>query len=231
MNTPLIDPRVKLFLFLTICVFVMSVTDLIPNLLIGCFLLFLLMLSGEARSALRMFIPFLLSQFAARYVVESIGGIPAALLLLLCMLLRILIPVFMAFKLVFSTTTMSQFMAAFQKMHVPAVAAIPFAVVFRFIPTAQDEWSGIRQAMAFRGIRVGCIGAVRHPLESIEYILVPLIFSATAIMDERAAASLARGLDSNQKRICAVEVKMKWYDWLFFLISLAFIAYWMITVM
>jgi len=171
---------------------------------------------------------FVLSLLIPHFLSVNIGGVAAVLLRLLCFFVRMIIPVAMSFQLVFRTTTMSQFMSAFEKMHVPAVAAIPFAVMFRFIPTVQEEWHGIRQAMAFRGIKVGFTGIIRHPVKSVEYVVVPLIFSATSIMDELAAASLARGLDSEHKRICALEVRMKWFDWVFLMIALAFLILWII---
>lgn len=229
MKYVVIDPRVKLLVFLVSCVLVMSTTQLIPLLLIGSFILLLLLLSGEVKSALPMMILFVLSLFIPHFLGVNIGGLAAVLLRLLCFFIRIIIPVAMSFQLVFRTTTMSQFMSAFEKMHVPAVAAIPFAVMFRFIPTVQEEWRGIRQAMAFRGIKVGFAGIVRHPVKSVEYIVVPLIFSATSIMDELAAASLARGLDSEHKRICALEVRLKWFDWVFLMLALAFLIYWIIV--
>ena len=228
MNAVVIDPRVKLLVFLVSCVLVMSTTQLIPLLLIGSFVLLLLILSGEVRSVLPMMILFVLSLLIPHCFSGSIGGLAAVLLRLLCFFIRIIVPVAMSFQLVFRTTTMSQFMSAFEKMHVPAIAAIPFAVMFRFIPTVQEEWHGIRQAMAFRGIKVGFTSMVRHPVRSLEYVVVPLIFSATSIMDELAAASLARGLDSDHKRICALEVKMKWFDWMFLMIALAFLILWLI---
>ena len=225
-----IDPRVKLLLFLVSCVFVMSVTQLIPNLLLGSFILLLLILSGEAKSSLYMFGAFISVLMVTYYLPENIHGVVKALILLACLCIRMLVPIAMAFQLVFKTTTISQFMAAFQKMHFPAVVAIPFAVMFRFIPTVQEEWNGIRQAMAFRGIKVGWIEVFKHPVMSIEYVIVPLMFSATSIMDELAAASLARGLDSEQKRVCALEVKMKWFDWLFLGITVAFFVSWIKSV-
>jgi len=221
-----IDPRVKLLLFFSSCVFVMSVTALVPNLCLGCFIGLLLAMSGKGKAGICFCIPFALILLAQYVLSDCIQGMPKALFLLVCLLARLLMPVAMAFQLVFQTTTISQFMAAFRKMRVPAVLAIPFAVMFRFIPTLQEEWTGIRQAMSFRGIKVGFARTLRHPASSVEYVLVPLVFSAAAIMDELAAASLARGLDSDHERTCAVEICMKWFDWLFLFITVLFLGFW-----
>ncbi|MFI3257231.1 MAG: energy-coupling factor transporter transmembrane component T, partial [Spirochaetales bacterium] len=111
-----------------------------------------------------------------------------------------------------------------EKLHVPYVVVIPFTVMFRFFPTVQEEWNGIRRAMAFRGIGMGAKGLVLHPVRSAEHILVPLLFSCVAIMDELVAASLARGLDSDKKRTCYFTLKMKFYDYAIILITLGFFS-------
>ena len=85
-------------------------------------------------------------------------------------------------------------------------------MLFRFIPTVQDEWSGVRKAMAFRGISMTPGAIIRHPLLTIEYILVPLLFSSVGVMEELAAASLARGMDSTRKRSAFELVQLRGAD-------------------
>ena len=105
---------------------------------------------------------------------------------------------------------------------------IPLAVMFRFIPTVQDEWNGVRKAMAFRGISMTPGAIFRHPFQTIEYILVPLLFSSVGVMEELAAASLARGMDSERARTSFEEVKLRGADFIaiaFFLAAAAVILY------
>ena len=51
-----------------------------------------------------------------------------------------------------STTTVSEFVAAMERMHVPEKIVIPVSVVFRFFPTVKEEYAAIRDAMKMRGI-------------------------------------------------------------------------------
>ena len=46
-----------------------------------------------------------------------------------------------------STTTVSEFVAAMERMHVPEKIVIPVSVVFRFFPTVKEEYAAIRDAM------------------------------------------------------------------------------------
>ncbi len=222
-----IDPRVKLFLFVITCVFVMSSVSFWMNLLLGTFITTLLVLSRKTGFALKLYLIFCAGLLAAENLHLVLPGTVGIVGMAFCVLLRITIPIMMAFSLVFQTTTISQFMAAFQKMHIPIKIIIPFAVMFRFIPTVQEEWICIRKAMAFRGIGLHAGGILRHPLISVEHILIPLLFSATAVMEELAAASLARGLDSSRDRTCLEEVRMTVWDYVFFVIVMGFAVIWL----
>lgn len=51
------------------------------------------------------------------------------------------------------TTTVSEFMAALERMHIPQKITIPMSVMFRFFPTVGEEYGSITDAMRMRGIR------------------------------------------------------------------------------
>lgn len=217
-----LDPRGKMVTFLTACLFSMNITGFMPLIVFALFILLLLALEGEVKVGFSMYIVFLVGagiSYLALHVESSIwSGLVAAIFAFF----RLFMPTIMAFVLLFKTTKISEFMSAFEKMRVPYVVVIPFTVMFRFFPTVQEEWRGIRQAMSFRGIGLGAKGLVLHPIRSVEHILVPLLFSCVTIMDELVAASLARGLDSDKKRTCYFTLKMKWYDYVVTVIALVF---------
>ena len=37
-------------------------------------------------------------------------------------------------------------------MHMPSEVVIPLAVMFRFVPTIQEEWQMVNQALRLRGL-------------------------------------------------------------------------------
>lgn len=222
------DPRVKLLLFLVTCCFVMSVTEVIPIALLGLFLMILLCVSGKYGFAIKSFAVMALVTAGSVCVQGKIPGIPGILLLAVCVLVRMMIPIIMAFTLVFQTTTISQFMSAFQKMKLPVKIIIPVVIMFRFMPTVREEWIGIRKAMAFRGISLSPFSMLRHPIITIERILIPLLFSVVSIIEELAAASLARGLDSDRERTCLVQVRMHGWDYGCLIITLGYAGIWLL---
>lgn len=49
------------------------------------------------------------------------------------------------------TTTVSEFVAAMKKLHLPEQIIIPMSVIFRFFPTVVEEYNAIGDAMKMRG--------------------------------------------------------------------------------
>lgn len=217
-----VDPRVKLALFLVTCVYVMNCTQVLFCMMLGGFIVLLLVLSGELLTGIRGLILYSVTVFGLAYVKRYLSGNFSVFVFSILAISRIMIPIFLSFKLVVKTTTISEFMSAFQKMRIPSKIIIPFAVMFRFVPTVNETWSHIRGAMAFRGLSLSLFGFIRRPGKTLEYILVPLLFSASSVIEELAAASLARGLDSDHPRTSLLEVKMSLLDYLFMLMVLFF---------
>ena len=86
-----------------------------------------------------------------------------------------------------STTTVSEFVAAMERMHVPEKIVIPVSVVFRFFPTVKEEYAAIRDAMKMRGITT-----LRSPMKMLEYRVVPLMMSIAKIGEELSAEMCIR---------------------------------------
>ena len=218
------DPRVKAFIFLLSCIYCMNMQNYYGLFAFALFITILLVLSGKVKSAIKMFIVFALGLTAGYIAMNTEANVFTMILGVMATFFKLLMPIIMSFTLVFQTTKISEFLAAFQKIKTPPQVTIPFAVMFRFIPTVSQEWQGIRQAMAFRGIGLTTGKLLFHPIITAEYILVPLLSSCVGIIDELVAASLARGLDSDKKRNCYFTIKMRFYDWVVFVITLGFFA-------
>mgnify|MGYP000843604988 FL=1 len=205
------DPRTKLLVFFVSCFLSLSMHGNLPILVVGTLQCVMLALSGKQALALKCLASLYVILFI-RYCIEASGEQGAEAVVSLCQglisLFVFFFPIMVSLLLLVRTTRVSQFLSAFQAMHLPMTLVIPLAVLFRFIPTVQDEWSGVRKAMAFRGISMTPGAIIRHPLLTIEYILVPLLFSSVGVMEELAAASLARGMDSTRKRSSFEDIRL-----------------------
>lgn len=98
--------------------------------------------------------------------------------------------------------------ASLARMRLPRGLIITIAVVFRYIPTAADEFGKIRATMRLRGVELSAHNLVRHPGRSLEYVLVPLIIRTVKIADDLAASAMTRGLDLVGERTAYREVRI-----------------------
>jgi energy-coupling factor transport system permease protein len=197
-----LDPRVKLLIFLS-CGFVsFGCTDPVMLIMHTAFLCAMVFLCGKRWVGLIGLAVYLFCMLLRWQVMSSPAGAPVVLAIVngILLLATFGFPMILSLILLVQTTKTNQLLCALEKMHLPAAIIIPLAVLFRFIPTVIDEWQGIRQAMAFRGISLEPAALLRHPVKTIEYILIPLLFSCVQVIEEMASATLARGLDSEKKR-------------------------------
>ncbi len=219
-----LDPRTKLVILLATMFFSLRNLSLMPAIICIAFLGLLIFLEGQGFTSVKyclVCLIFLLifNGVAGRGNDSSINMICTAIMIMI----KFLCPITMALALFTKTTKMADLISAFQKMHLPTTFVIPFIVMIRFMPTVSDEWDSIKKAMLFRGIKFNLRNLLFKPAQTIEYILVPLLFSSMSLMDELASSAMARGLDSNNRRSTYSIVKMKLRDYLILFSFLGFV--------
>ena len=223
-----LDPRTKLLLFCAgIAVSTFSYNE--RALWMYCAAMCaLLALCGEKWYALKCGALIACMEYLRYRIITSGTGAPAltGILVALIMMCRYGFPLLLSLSFLIKTTRISQLIAALSALHLPLFVIIPLSVMLRFIPTVQEEWDGVRKAMAFRGISLEPGAVILAPFKTIEYILIPLLFSCISVMDELASASLARGLDAERKRTSYEAVKMRFPDYIIILlfVGIAFYA-------
>ena len=223
-----LDPRTKLLLFCAgIAVSTFSYNE--RALWMYCAAMcVLLALCGEKWFALKCGALIACMEYLRYRIITSGTGAPAltGILVALIMMCRYGFPLLLSLSFLIKTTRISQLIAALSALHLPLFVIIPLSVMLRFIPTVQEEWDGVRKAMAFRGISLEPGAVIRAPFKTIEYILIPLLFSCISVIDELASASLARGLDAERKRTSYETVKMRFPDYIIILlfVGIAFYA-------
>ena len=106
-----------------------------------------------------------------------------------------------------ATTSVSEFISAMERLHMPQAITIPMSVMFRLFPTIGTEWRSIRRAMRMRGIHLG--GG--KGTQVLEYQLVPMMTSTVRIGEELSASALTRGLGAPTRRtnICRIGFRLQ----------------------
>ena len=206
----LLDPRTKLFVLLTIIIFVLGgMGTLAPewlNALISVTPLFFLCSAKQWGKALGYGAVYAAADLFLIYRLDSVHGTGRYLLIMLCTLIVRILPGMMMGAYLFATTTVSEFIAAMHRMHVPVQITIPMSVMFRFFPTVLEEFFSINSAMKMRDIRFGGKNADKL----IEYRIVPLLICSARIGSELSAAALTRGLSTRSHRtnICKIGFRL-----------------------
>ncbi len=226
----LLDPRTKLLLVFVEAVLVLSTGG------------------GERLFWFRVafaFLPFLLLLTAKRYKTCIIGllvlgtiyflecavfpyikGVLANILLIIIMVVSRFLPAYMMGAYVINTTTVSEFKATMDKLHMPDALTIPMCVMFRLFPTIREENDSIRAAMKMREIRFGG-GKIGKMLE---YRIVPVITCVAKIGEELSASALTRGLGKQKKRTNICHIGLGWADYVIFLFVASTLIYWFLGV-
>lgn len=200
-----IDPRTKIFLTVTVSTITMAGgTGGIMNMIRPCLVaipVLLLLLSKRWKAALRFSVTYLILYVLELALIPQLTGFWNFILNAATGIYTHMLPGFVMGYYLISTTAVSEFVAAMERMHVPQKIIIPVSVVFRFFPTVKEEYAAIRDAMKMRGITT-----VREPMKMLEYRVVPLMMSLAKIGEELSAAALTRGLGAPQARtnICVI---------------------------
>ena len=190
----LLDPRTKLILLLTITTLMFSTSNEgIMNIVKPCLSLvpFALILSERRFKTAGKYLVL----YAVCFILERI-------VLAVTSIMTRFAPGIMTGAYLISSTSISEFIGAMERMHITEKIVIPMSVIFRFFPTISEEYQAIRDAMKMRGIRFGG----KNPFLMLEYRLVPLMVSVVKIGDELSAAALTRGLGAPVKRtnVCQI---------------------------
>lgn len=142
------------------------------------------------------------------FVFPRTSGLVSFLLLGICGFVTRFMPSIMVGRFVMATTTVSEFIATMERMHVTEKIVIPMSVIFRFFPTIREEFAAISDAMRMRGIRFGG-GKVSAMLE---YRMIPMMICSVKIGEELSAAALTRGLGAPVRRTNICEIGFRAQD-------------------
>lgn len=208
-----LDPRTKIFLMAIVATaeFLYSHTAFMIAVALIPFVL--LVTNRQYRTALIFFVLFVLSLFMGR--IHNSLQLPMLLNMIAVLLVGFVQRLFPAFALgayVIKSTTAGECITALGRMHIGRNITIPLSVLFRFLPTMQEESAAIKDAMRMREIQFGTKKFWQNPAALIEYRFIPLMISVVKIGEDLSAAALTRGLDNPVKRTNITEIRFTGYD-------------------
>lgn len=200
-----LDPRTKIFLTLTISTILVGrgTTGLMRFIspVLACIPFVLLIISRKYKPALKYLLVYSILFVAEIFLVPTLSGMASFLIIAMIGIFSHMLPGFLMGYYFLSSTSISEFVSAMERMKVSQKIIIPISVVFRLFPTIWEEYTSIRDAMKMRNIF-----SLKKPLQVVEYTMIPLMMSVVKIGEELSASALTRGLGGTAKRtnICKI---------------------------
>lgn len=219
-----LDPRTKLLILAVTSVSVFMNKSIAVECVLAGIPLVLLSVSGNLKRMLKYAALFLALLLIQLFIVPRLPVIFGGIVYMFAVYIRKLLPCFMLGSLLIATTSVSKFLAAITKLRLSKGLTIALAITLRYFPTMREEWISIRDAMALRGISASAAGLISHPIQTMEYVYVPLLVSASRISDEITQAAITRGIEHTGERSCIEEIAFSFADLLVVIAYAALVA-------
>ena len=97
-------------------------------------------------------------------------------------------------------TSMPYVISAMQTMKFPNAVAILFIVILRYMPTLREDYGYLKDSLKIRGIRTSGIEFFIHPIRSLEFMIVPILFRSIRVAEELSTSVLLRGIENYKNR-------------------------------
>ena len=191
-----IDGRTVLFLTLCACIVTFLATSFLGHGIFTFWIFLILCWFGLYKQALGCFAVYLVA--IVWLVIETKYQISIPSPLLLSMIYKLLLPAMPAYLL--AKIPFGKLTASLRKMPIPTRIMLVLIVMLRFAPTVLHEFGEVREAMKIRGFLKSVGNVLRHPMDTLEYAIVPMVFRSLKIADELAASAIVRGIESPYKK-------------------------------
>lgn len=222
-----LDPRTKIVLCLAVSFIMLDstispVVNALQIALAALPLIFLLMLRKYKMAAYYL-CAYVFASLVPQLLVPLLPAIINLLFTgMIALMTQILPGMMMAYFLIVSTSV-SEFVTAMDRMHVPKSISVPMSVLFRFFPTIVEEYGHVRDAMRMREV-----GNLRQPMAMLEYRMVPFMTSIVSIGNDLAASALTRGLSAPVRRTNVCPIGFTWRDGLALMLTCICVAIFLI---
>ncbi len=206
-----LDPRTKIVLCLAVSFIMLdSTTSPVVNALqialAALPLIFLLML-GKHKMAVYYVCAYAFASLVPALLVSYLPAVINLLFTGMIALMTQILPGMMMAYFLLASTSVSEFVTAMDRLHVPKSISVPMSVLFRFFPTIVEEYGHVRDAMRMREV-----GNLRQPMAMLEYRMVPFMTSIVSISNDLAASALTRGLSAPVRRTNVCPIGFTWRD-------------------
>ena len=201
-----LDPRAKLFLILMCVLASMFAPSLAYQFALVLLIALLGVLFGKWKYSLKAICFYAVICVLTVWIMAEMTGTLRTMFVAFLGLFHKVYACGMLAGIALSTTKVSEFLSAMNRIHAPKKLIIPLAVMLRYIPTIQEDWRFVKDAMRMRDVSPNLKNFILHPAMTIECIYVPLMMAASKAADELTVASVTRGIENPTQRTSYVRI-------------------------
>ena len=220
-----LDPRTKILLLLLCILSAMMAPSLFYELGLVVLIGLLGICFGKWKYAWKGVLFYALIVLLTTWIMDTMTGTWRTMFIAFLGLFHKVYPCGMLSGIVISTTKVSEFLSAMNRVRAPKKLVIPMAVMLRYIPTIQEDWRYITDAMRMRDVSPSLAGFLTHPGMTVECIYVPLLMAASKAADDLSVASVTRGIENPNPRTCLVQIKCGISDWGVMAVAVAYLIF------
>ena len=114
----------------------------------------------------------------------------------------------------------SEITMALDRMRLPRGVILSIAVMFRYFPSIKDDFLVIIDSMKLKGLYTSKCAAILHPIRTMEFIIVPMLFKSLKTAEELSCAALVKGIENTGKKTSYFDVKLRPIDAVFSLAAI-----------
>ena len=115
----------------------------------------------------------------------------------------------------------SEITTALERMHLPKGIILSIAVMFRYFPSIKDDLFIIIDAMKLKGLYTSKRAVLIHPIRTMEFVLVPMLFKSLKTAEELSCAALVKGIENTGHKTSYFDVRLRSVDLIFSFAALA----------
>ena len=118
----------------------------------------------------------------------------------------------------------SEITMALERMRLPRGIILSIAVMFRYFPSIKDDFFIIIDSMKLKGLYTSKRSAMLHPIRTMEFIIVPMLFKSLRTAEELSCAALIKGIENTGKKTSYFDVRLRSVDLIFSFSALAILT-------
>lgn len=209
------DPRTELLLLVIANIVAFIQHSVVIEISWVIVLLLLIIACGCKKAAGKLAVAFGICILFQYYILPNGPKILASCFTIIVSYARKIFPCLIVGTLILQKTPIRELMAALRKWRVPQGLIIPLSVTVRYFPAIKEEIGYLRDAMKLRNI---------HGVKKLEYLLVPVMISATTTAEELSAAAVTRGIENPSPKTSMLVMKMGIQDFICLTVGMIFLV-------